>query len=137
MSNQPRKVREHLARLKASGIITPEQRDPRQFWLLVMMEPMEGRQGEFFVTHAKNFDKFSKRKGFTIIGHGFDRGALTLAARSATENSGPAFQPPNSAWRTPLNRPKVEEPDYEKLLSEPEPEIDFIDEVDPNSNQED
>lgn len=137
MSNQPRKVREHLARLKAAGIITLEQRDPRQFWLLVQMEPMDGRQGEFFVTHAKNFSKFDKRKGFNIIGHGFDRGALTLAARSATESSGPAYQPPHSAWKTPLNRPQVEAPNEDDLSAALESPVDFEDELDLNSKQED
>lgn len=125
MSKQPRKVRESLARLKANGIITPDQQDPRQLWLLVLMEPMNNRQGEVFVTHGANFKKFDKRPGFLVLGHGFDRGAMTQAARSATLAYGEAFQPPLSAFRT-NNAKSAPQSTLDVQVDQP---VDFQDEI--------
>lgn len=74
--------------------------DPRQMWILVRMDPHDGKQGEFFVTHGNNFEKFSKRKHFQVLAHSADRVAVTQAARRATEIAGPAYQPKTSAFRS-------------------------------------
>lgn len=95
MSKQPHASRERL-RLLRQELALPG--DPRQLWLLVRMEPMDNRPGEFFVTHAKNFSKFEKRKGFAVIAHSHDRVALTIAANQATKAAGPAYQPKLSAF---------------------------------------
>lgn len=112
MSMQSRKVQEQLARLKKMGVLTPDQQNPLQLWLLVVMHPMDNNPGEFFVTHGKNFEKFSKRKGFEVIGHGFDRMALTSAARNLTKALGENYQPQFSAARKATPPPVlVEDPE--------------------------
>lgn len=128
MSNQSRKVRDSLVRLKESGIITPEQRDPRQCWLLVIMHPADTHSGEVFVTHAKNFDKFAKRKGFEIIGHGFDQGALTMAARKLTISLGANYQPKFSAFRVAKNRPATEDRSESQDVTSQTPD-DYLDAI--------
>lgn len=102
MSNQSRKVREHLARLKSQGILLPEDRNPRQCWLLVVMHPTPNSPGEVFLTHGNNFDKFDKRPGFEIVAHGFDRGALTKARVALTSRLGTNYQPPKSNFKRTL-----------------------------------
>lgn len=100
MSKQPRHVRDALERLKANGLVTPNQRDPRQCWLLVCLHPKDNNKGEFFVTHAMNYDKFAKQKDkFEVIGHGYDKVAIAAAARKLTLRLGEAYQPKFSAFR--------------------------------------
>lgn len=95
MSKQPRKV---VERLKAMKLLLPEgHQDPRQLWILVRQDPSDNSPGCFFVTHGMNFEKFDKRKGFEVIGHSFDKVALTQAARRATIVAGPSYQPKFSA----------------------------------------
>jgi hypothetical protein len=98
MSKQPLAVVKKLRQQKT--LVKLNDRDPRQLWLLIRQEPMDGNQGSFFVTHGRNFQKFEKRKGFSVIGHGYDKDALTAAARSATLACGPAYQPKFSAHKT-------------------------------------
>lgn len=128
MSKQSRAVQESLARLKAQGIITPDQRDPKQLWILVIMHPMDGLQGEVFVSHGRNFEKFNTRKGFEIIGHGWDRGALTMAARKLTKSMGEAYIPPFSNVKQALNRPSVDERSESQDVATDVPD-DFLDAI--------
>lgn len=94
MSKQPRSAREYREKLAAMGVMLPADKgDPRQLWLLVRQDPTDQTPGCFFVTHGANFDKFDKRPGFEILGHSWDRSALTLSARRATEVCGPQYQP--------------------------------------------
>jgi hypothetical protein len=74
--------------------------DPRQMWLVVRMDPHDGKQGEFFVTHGNNYDKFANRKHFQVLAHSPDRVAVTQAARRATEIAGAAYQPKTSAFHS-------------------------------------
>lgn len=122
MSKQARHVREHLARLKAQGIILPEAQDPRQLWILVIMHPRDNSPGEVFVTHGKNFDKFTKRPGFEPIGRSFDRMALTEAARKLTKKLGPNYQPRFSAAAQPEPTPEIQSTEEPSL-----PEMGSID----------
>lgn len=112
MSMQSRKVQEHLARLKRLGVLLPEDRNPLQLWILVVMHPGDDHSGEFFVSHGKNYEKFAKRKGFEVIGHGHDRMALTEAARKLTKTMGDNYLPAFSAARKAGVTPPVstEEP---------------------------
>jgi hypothetical protein len=93
------------------------------------MDPMDGNKGEFFVTHSKNYDKFAKRQGFEVLGHGFDRGAMTLAARRATVECGEAYQPKFSAFRTPLSRPETAEEPSDELSPTLDETVDFLSET--------
>ena len=108
MSNQSRKVQEQLARLKTAGVLLPELRDPRQCWLLIVMHPMDNSPGEVFLSHGNNFDKFSKRKGFEIVAHGFDRGAMLNASRKLTKALGANYQPAISNFKKVANAPPPE-----------------------------
>lgn len=113
--SQSRKVKE---RLRKSKLLLPKgHQDMRQLWLLVRQEPADNRQGCFFVTHGGNYDKFAKRRGFEVMAHSFDKTALTIAARTATLQCGPAYQPPNSAHgQGHLPEPEPEPQDREDLL---------------------
>ena len=102
MSKQPLASQQRL-RLLRREIALPG--DPRQLWILVRMEPRDNAPGEFFVTHARNFEKFEKRPGFTVIAHSPDSAALAIACRRATQAAGPAYQPQHSAAR-PENAPR-------------------------------
>lgn len=93
MSKQPRRVRDALASLKSMGIQLPDEQNPLQLWLLVVMHPCDTGPGEVFVTHGKNFDKFDKKPGFEVIGHSYDRQTLTAAARRLTKQLGPNYTP--------------------------------------------
>lgn len=109
MSKQPRKSREALERAKTT-LILPDQRDPRQLWLLVRQDPTDEGPGCFFVDHGMNFDKWRKRKGFEVLAHSYDKHALTAAARKATLACGPAYQPKFSAHREGPKEP-AQKPD--------------------------
>lgn len=128
MSNQSRKVQEQLARLKSQGLLLPESRDPRQCWLLVVMHPADTHSGEVFITHGKNFDKFDKRPGFEIIGHGWDRGVLMTACRKLTTRLGPNYQPKFSAFKQALNRPAVEDQSEVQTATTDTPD-DYLDSI--------
>ena len=134
MSKQSTKVQAQLARLKSQGILLPDDRNPRQLWLLIIMHPMDNNQGEVFVSHGVNYDKFVKRKGFEVIGHGFDRGALTSAARKLSVSLGPAYQPKFSNVKAALTRPVVEEISESQLVHSETPD-DFMDAVGKITNQ--
>lgn len=106
-------------------------------WIMIRMEPMDGLQGEFFVSHARNFPKYDKRKGFSVIAHSYDRGALTLACRQATLSAGEAYQPPHSNFRQEIPNlvgdtpdPSLAMPDSalnsDELLDPTEPENDVF-----------
>lgn len=110
MSKQPRRVREALARLRTQ-LVLPQDKNPNQLWCLVRQEPSDSGPGCFFVTHGRNFDKFDKRPGFEVIGHGFDRTALTAAAHSATLACGPAYQPKFSAHKATEAAPDAPDSD--------------------------
>lgn len=127
MSNQSRKVREQLARLKTAGLLLPESRDPRQCWLLVVMHPMDNSPGEVFLTHGRNFDKFEKRRGFEIVAHGWDREAMTKARRALTTRLGPNYQPLNSNFQ-PARKP-VEQPRPESQNVTTDTPDDFLDAI--------
>lgn len=82
------------------SLIGPDGRPlGKDLWILVRMDPVDSAQGEFFVSHARNYEKYSKRKGFEVIAHSYDRAALTAACRRATQVAGPAYQPKFSAFR--------------------------------------
>lgn len=134
MSKQSRAVQEALARLKSQGILLPEDRNPRQLWLLVIMHPGDSHSGEVFVTHGQNYDKFEKRKGFEVIGHGHDRGALTSAARKLTIRMGENYIPKFSAAKSKLNRPAVEERSESQDVESQTPD-DFLDSIGEGSTE--
>lgn len=116
MSKQPLKVVQALRKQKL--LLPYNHQDMRQCWLLVRQDPTPEGPGCFFVTHSKNFSKFDK-KGFEILGHGFDRAALTMAARRATLECGPAYQPKFSAhWQGLLPSDDGEEPPPEEAPEE-------------------
>lgn len=106
MSNKSRKSRERLRALKPD-LVLPEERDPRQLWILVRAEPTDTTAGCFFVTHGSNFEKFQNLKGFEPMFHSYDRHALTALAREYTLKAGPNYQPKFSAHR---NDPRFAEP---------------------------
>lgn len=118
MTKQPLKVRNALAKLKAQGILLPEDRDPRQLWLLVIMHPMDGNRGEVFCTHGRNYDKFAKRRGFEVIGHGFDRSQITAAARKLSLSLGEGYQPEFSAVHVAKRQPARPEPEASPYSSD-------------------
>lgn len=128
MSMQSRKVQEQLARLKKLGVLLPEDRNPLQLWLLVVMHPHDNHSGEVFVTHGKNFDKFDKRAGFEVIGHGHDRSALTAAARKLTASLGPNYQPKFSNFVALKNKPAPEVTSESQTVETQTPD-DFLDSV--------
>lgn len=128
MSNQSRKVKEQLARLKAQGVLLPEDRNPLQLWLLVVMHPADNHSGEVFVTHGKNYDKFATRPGFEVIGHGHDRGALTSAARRLTITLGTSYQPKFSNFKAASAKPVDEEQSESQTVTTDTPS-DYLDEI--------
>lgn len=94
MTKQPHTAREWRERLAAKGVMIPAiAGDPKQLWLLVRQDPVNNEPGCFFVTHGLNFEKFSARPGFAVIGHSWDRQALHTAARRAAATCGPQYQP--------------------------------------------
>ena len=90
MSKQPLKVVKALRKQKL--LLPYNHQDMRQCWLLVRVEPSDRAPGCFFVGHSQNYQKYLA-KGFEVLGHGFDRTALTMAAHRATMECGPSFQP--------------------------------------------
>jgi len=128
MSMQSRKVQEQLARLKKLGVLLPEDRNPLQLWLLVVMHPGDNHSGEVFVTHGKNFDKFDKRAGFEVIGHGHDRSALTSAARKLTISLGTNYQPKFSNFTALKNKQPAEIVSESQTVPTETPD-DFLDSV--------
>lgn len=128
MSMQSRKVQEQLARLKKLGVLLPEDRNPLQLWLLVVMHPGDNRSGEVFVTHGQNFGKFDKRAGFEVIGHGHDRGALTSAARKLTISLGTNYQPKFSNFTALKNKQPAEIVSESQTVPTETPD-DFLDSV--------
>lgn len=94
MSKQPRSTREYIESLAAQGIMVPVQPgDPRQMWILVRQDPSDSSPGCFLVSHAHNLAKYKSKPGFEVLGWSHDRGALTLAARRATEVCGENYAP--------------------------------------------
>lgn len=133
MSKQPHKSREALAKLKAGGFVLPDERNPQQCWLLVVMHPMDNKRGEVFITHAHNFKKFDNRRGFEVICHSFDKEAIQLAQRKLTLRLGPAYQPPHSAHNQAHRRPQPEQSDViDPTAEQPSDLSDFIGSDDPN-----
>lgn len=128
MTKQPIKVRDHLLSLKNGGLILPEQKDPRQLWLLVVLHPIDGHKGEVFITHAQNFSKFDNRPGFEIIAHSYDRDEIRNAQRRLTLRLGEAYQPKFSAHTQPLGAPDSPDTaeDFSPKPEQPEDLLDFI-----------
>lgn len=126
MSKQPRAVQEALARLKSQGIILPEERNPRQLWLMVLMHPADTHSGEVFLTHGMNYEKFSKRPGFEVLGHGWDKGALQLAARKLTLTLGENYRSKFSNANQAHNRPTVADTSESQTVHSETPD-DFLD----------
>lgn len=94
MSKQPRSMREYIESLQSQGIMIPVQPgDPRQMWILVRQDPSDSSPGCFLVSHAHNLAKYKAKPGFEVLGWSYDRVALTLAARRATEVCGKNYAP--------------------------------------------
>ncbi len=128
MSKLPSKTRQHLANLKSQGIILPEQRNPQQLWLLVVMHPSDTHSGEVFLTHGRNFDKFSNKPGFEVVAHGWDREDLNSAARKLRRTLGPNYQSKFSNPNPAPTKPVVDEPSESQLVTSDTPD-DFLDAV--------
>ena len=103
---------------KAKQLILPDQSDPRQRWLLIRLWPTENRQGEFFLSHEKNFPKFDKDPRFKVHAVSSNRAYLSDLARKMTLQGGPAYQPPSSAVHRlpPPTGPDPEGPDLPTSL---------------------
>lgn len=112
MSKQPREARDRMERLKSKqALILPNQRNPRQKWLIIRQDPTDGSPGCFFVSHGANEEKFAKRKGFEILGYTFDRSEATALAHRATLICGASFQPQHSAHNENRAKRKPSVPD--------------------------
>lgn len=125
MSNKSLKHKRKLAAFKTL-ILPPGHEDMRQLWILVRRDPTPESPGMFFVTHGQNYSKFSKRKGFEVLYHSFDRGALHMAANRATITAGPNYQPKFSAHletQEKVREAEVAQAEREELLLSDDPGI--------------
>lgn len=119
MSQQRREVRDRLERMKAQGLVLPEQKDPRQLWILIVMDPSDNAPGSVFITHGKNYNKFKARRSCKVVAHSWDLPALQEARRKIEDQLGPNYRPLVSARPDPNKiRPQSAEEIIERELAD-------------------